>query len=348
MPESSACGAGRAGVRSFVARLASLAGPRSRTVLSYLVAGGIIWWVARGIRPAALAGQLAHARAGLFLATAALATAAWFFGEAVLLSRLFTYFHHRTGVREMIVPMGAQYFLQTVNAGLASSALIVFLKRCKGVPWLTGGFTLLFQAFIDFTVMVLMALVGLAAAPVVHPHALGWGLVAVLGALWSVAWFWMRGRPRSAFGQWLYDRPSMRSFRQARLSYFVSLSLIRAIIFAMQGFALYFEMRAFHIHVPLQMALAFTPVILLITSLPLAPVGLGTEQAAMVLCFHAFAPAADLIAMSLAVSVSNILFRMGFGAIYLRPYLRLVGPIEVADAAGSVEETVRPTAEVAA
>jgi len=304
-----------------LAKAAAEISPRAKTALSYLAAVVIMWWVARGIPLAAITSQVANASLGLFMATAIIAFVAWLLGETLLFSRLFTYFHHRTSFREMLAPTAAQYFLQLVNAAVANSALIVFLNRRKGVAWLAVGFTLLFQALIDFQVMLLMALTAFAITPRFPlPHA-GYYLMAALGALWLIAWFWMRGRPRSRLGQRLYDLPAMSSFRQARLSHFVRLSLIRAVIFAMQGFALYFEMRAFHIDAPLRVALALTPVILLVTSIPLTPVGLGSEQAAMVLCFHAFGSTADLVAASLAVSASNIVFRIGLGMIFLRPFV---------------------------
>lgn len=291
-------------------------GPRARTVLSYLAAATIIGFVARDIPLAAIMTALAKARLGLFVATALLAFAGWFLGETVLFARLFSYFHGRTTFRETLKANAAQYFLQIVNVAVASGALIVFLKRRKAVPWLAGACTLLFQALIDFQVMVALALVGLAIAPQSRlPHA-GYFLAAMLGGLWLIAWFWMRGRPTSGPLRRLYDWPAMRAFREARPAQFITLSMMRAAIFALQGFAFYFEMVAFHLHVPLRLTLALTPVILLVASLPLTPVGLGSEQAAMVLCFKGFAPAADLLTMSLAVSASNLLFRMALGLIF--------------------------------
>lgn len=289
-------------------------GLRARTALSYLTAGAIIWFVARKIPLAAIAAAFAHARIGLFIATATLAFAGWFFGETLLFSRLFSYFHGRTTFRETLKANAVQYFLQIVNVAVASGALIVFLKQRKAVPWLAGACTLLFQALIDFQVMIAMALAGLVIAPEFPwPHAVCY-LMATLGALWLIAWFWMRGRA-PAWGplRKLYDRPAMRAFREAKLSQFISLSLIRAAIFAFQGLALYFEMVAFRLHVPFMLTFALTPVILLASSLPLTPVGLGSEQAAMVLCFKGFAPAADLLTVSLAASASNLLFRMALG-----------------------------------
>jgi uncharacterized membrane protein YbhN (UPF0104 family) len=291
-------------------------GSRARTVLSYLAALAIIVAIARDVPLAALLGALARARIGLFATTVVLAFAGWFFGETLLFSRLFTYFHGRTTFRETLAANAAQYFLQLVNVAVGSGALIVFLKKRKSAHWLDGACTLLFQALIDFQVMIAMALAGLMIAPQSALRRFDLYLTAPLGALWLVAWFWMRGRPRTRWLQRIYDLPAMGAFRTARPRHYLSLSLIRAAIFGFQGFALYFEMRAFGLQIPLTMTLALAPVILLIASLPLTPVGLGSEQAAMVMCFRNFAAAADVLTVSLAISAGNMICRILLGLIF--------------------------------
>ncbi len=291
-------------------------GAHARTALSYLAALAIIVLIARDVPRAALFGALSHARFGLFAATVAIAFAGWFFGETLLFSRLFTYFHGRTTFRETLAANAAQYFLQLVNVAVGSGALIVFLKKRKSAHWLDGACTLAFQAMIDFQVMIAMALAGLMIAPQSVLRHFGVYLIMLLSALWLVAWFWMRGRPRMRWLQRIYDLPAMGAFRTARPGHYLSLSLIRAAIFGFQGFALYFEMHAFGVQVPLTMTLALAPVILLIASLPLTPVGLGSEQAAMVMCFRNFAPAAEVLTVSLAISASNVICRILLGVIF--------------------------------
>ena len=106
----------------------------------------------------------------------------------------------------------------------------------------------------------------------------------------AFAAFWLRGRPQSRLAQWVYQRPSLSAFRDARLTLYLKLSLIRIPTFDLQGLVLYFEMIAFGMRAPLAAVMAILPVVLAAGALPFAPSGLGTRQAAVVVGFRAFGP----------------------------------------------------------
>jgi hypothetical protein len=305
----------------WLSRLSANTGARTKTLLAYAAAGAIIWFVSRGISLAAMTNAISHAHLALFLGTSAGALAVWLLGETLLFSRLFTYFHRRTGFREVLIPNATQYFLQIVNLAVAHSAMILLLSRRKGVPLLTAGCTMLFQGFVDFQVLVLMALAGLALTPSFPLRATPWYLIAVFAGLCLASWFWMRGRPASGLACYVYDLPAMSAFRRARPWHYVRLVALRAPIFALQGLVLYLQMLAFHIHVPIGLVVGLTPLIMLVTSIPLTPVGLGSEQAAILLCFHSFGTRADLLTLSLAVSLTNLIFRMALGVGLVKPLI---------------------------
>jgi uncharacterized membrane protein YbhN (UPF0104 family) len=294
---------------------------RRKTFLAYAIAGAIIWFVSRGIPLVEMTNAIRHAHLGLFLATSAGALALWLLGETLLFSRLFTYFHRRTGFSEVLIPNATQYFLQVVNLAVAHGAMILLLSRRKGFPLLTVGCTMLFQGFVDFQVLVLMALGGLALRPTFPLRGTAWYLIAVLAALCLASWFWMRGRPASSWARYVYDLPAMSTFRRARPSHYMRLVALRAPIFGLQGLVLYLQMLAFHTHVPIGLVVALTPLIMLVTSIPLTPVGLGSEQAAILLCFHSFGTRADLLTLSLAVSLTNLIFRMALGVGLVKPLI---------------------------
>ena len=309
------------GAFGWFSRLSANTSARTKTLLAYASAGAIIWFVSRGIPLAAMTNAIGHAHLALFLCTSAGALAVWLLGETLLFSRLFTYFHRRTGFREVLIPNATQYFLQIVNLAVAHSAMILLLSRRKGVPLLTAGCTMLFQGFVDFQVLVLMALAGLALTPSFPVRGTSLYLFAVLATLCLASWFWMRGRPASSLARYVYDLPAMSAFRRARPWHYIRLVALRAPIFALQGLVLYLQMLAFHIHVPIGLVLALTPLIMLVTSIPLTPVGLGSEQAAILLCFHSFGTRADLLALSLAVSLTNLIFRMALGVGLVKPLI---------------------------
>lgn len=284
-----------------------------RDVLAYGLAGGILIFLARGTSLSQFEKILHQANPWWFFLACAGSFAFWFLGETVLYSKLFSYFHVRTSFREMLPGNAAQYFLQAVNQVAGGAALVLFMRRRKGVPLFSGGATLVLLGFVDFFVMALM---GLAAALLVPTSWLGpkWYFPAAIAAgIGGIGWFWLRGRPSSAILRWIYDRPSLRSFRRARISHYLRLMLIRAIIFGAQGFALYFQLRSFGIHVPLVQVLAFEPAELFLSALPITPAGLGVLQAVLILGFHSYGTRAAILTVGLAISTMGIAMRLPLG-----------------------------------
>ncbi|HEY2107012.1 MAG TPA: hypothetical protein VGH29_14540, partial [Candidatus Binataceae bacterium] len=171
------------------------------------MAFAIIWYLARGMAPAQLLHNFSMANLWLFVPASLGSFMVWFGGETLLFACLFSYFHTRISFREMLPANAAQYFLQLVNSAMGGTALVMFMNRRKGVPWLAGGCTLIFQALLDFQIMAVMALTAAVLEPgsIIHRY---WYLPAtVLAGLLLNTCFWMRGRPGSRLGRWFYDRP---------------------------------------------------------------------------------------------------------------------------------------------
>ena len=111
----------------------------------------------------------------------------------------------------------------------------------------------------------------------------------------------------------IYDRPSMSTFRIAQPSQYARLFGIRLLIVIGAGLALYGQFVSFHIRVPLLQTLALTPFIVAIGNSPFSPGGIGTTQLVFTLAFARFAAKDDLFALSLAVTVFNLVVRMPMG-----------------------------------
>jgi uncharacterized membrane protein YbhN (UPF0104 family) len=291
-----------------------------RTVLQnfvgYAIAAAIIWYAARGVswRQVIVAGS--HATLWMFAVASLGGALYWFIGETVLYSRLFSYFHGPTGARELLPTVAAVYFLQIANSYVAAGAFVLFLHVHKRVPWIMGGCTLLFQGYVDAMLLAALSLVAIALVPT-SPIRMGLNYAAgVLGAGCLIASFWLLWGKRLPAGNWLrwiYERPSMASFRMARPSHYLKLLAIRFVIVLGAGFALYGQFVSFHIGVPLTQTLALTPLIVAIGTSPIAPGGIGTTQLVFTLGFARFAGRDDLFALSLAVTAFNFLVRIPMG-----------------------------------
>jgi hypothetical protein len=279
----------------------------------YAVAFGIIAYLARGISPSELAHNFSIANLWVFVPASAGSFAVWFGGETLLFACLYSCFHVRTSFREMLPANAAQYFLQLVNSALAGSALVMFMNRRKGVPFLAAGCTLIFQSLLDFQIMAAMALLAAAVEPGSIMRQYWYYPAALLVPLLLNSWFWMRGRPKSRLGQWFYDRPSMEAFRLAQPAHYVRLAGIRTAIFLAYGVMLYFQLKGFRVHIHPSAVFAFLPAVLFFDGLPITPVGLGPLQAILVAGFQSYASPARLLAMALSISFMNIAFQAPLG-----------------------------------
>ncbi|MGH7933205.1 MAG: lysylphosphatidylglycerol synthase transmembrane domain-containing protein [Candidatus Binataceae bacterium] len=309
-----------------IARPAAKVRSLLRNLVAYALAIAIIWWLARDLSGVDLVRALRRANLWIFIPACALSVACWLIGETFLYARLFSYFHGRTTFREMLPINAVQEFLQSINSVAAGSALVLFVHRRKGAPWLTAGCTLLFQAFIDFQVIAWLALAGALIVPAAL-FGMPWYFPGLaLTTVGLIVWFWKRGLPRTQVLRWLYESPSMSAFRAAHLTHYLHLMLIRLPIFLAQAIVLYFELIAFGLHVSLGYLVAFVPALILLGTLPIAPAGLGPRQAIIVLGLSAFGSRADLLALSLGHSVISLLLRLPLG-LFLWPFMREISDL---------------------
>jgi uncharacterized membrane protein YbhN (UPF0104 family) len=292
--------------------------------IAYAIAIAIVWYAARGVSWTQIARALGHATLWLFICASSAGFLCWFIGETLLYSRLFTFFHGPTRSSELLPTMGAMYFLQIVNSWVAGGALLLFLHSRKRVPWMTAGCTLLFQAYVDAMTLATLSVFSILLLPasVLRP-GLWYAIGVVLGGC-LIGWFflgwgkWLNpGNPL----RWIHDLTSMMTFRLARPSQFIRLAAIRSALCAVTGLTLYGQFVSFHLQVPLIQALALSPIIVAIGNSPFSPGGIGTTQLVLIFGFAAFAGKGDLFAISLAITVFNLLVRIPMGLAMREPIM---------------------------
>jgi uncharacterized membrane protein YbhN (UPF0104 family) len=283
-----------------------------------------VWYAARGVSWSQVTDAGGRASLWLFVGASLGGFLCWFIGETILYSRLFSYFHGATGSRQLLPTMASVYFLQIINSYVASGAYVLFLHTRKHAPWMTGIGTLLFQNYLDVTLLALLSLFAIAAVPTSPIRfALGYA-AAALGAGLFIATFWLIWGPHLSARNWLrwvYERPSLSSFQMARPPHYIKLLSIRCLIFLGAGFSLYAQFASFHIRLPLAQALALTPLIVAIGNSPFSPGGIGTTQLVFTVGFAGFATKGDLFALSLAVTTFNLLVRIPMGLVMAQPLI---------------------------
>src|SRR5271167_3177326 len=87
-----------------------------QNLVAYAIAAAIIYYATRGISWRQVVEAGSHATIWIFVIASLGGFLCWFFGETVLYSRLFCYFHGPTGKIELFPTMAAVYFLQIVNS----------------------------------------------------------------------------------------------------------------------------------------------------------------------------------------------------------------------------------------
>jgi uncharacterized membrane protein YbhN (UPF0104 family) len=223
--------------------------------------------------------------------------------------------------------MTAIYFLQIVNSYVASGAYVLFLHARKRVPWLTGVGTLLFQTYVDVMLLAVLSLFAIAVVPTSPIRFALYYAAGALGAGCLIATFclfWGARLGSNNWLRWLYERPSLLSFRRARPPQYLELIGIRFLTFLSAGFTLYGQFVSFHIALPLTQALALTPFLLAIGNSPFSPGGIGTTQLVFTRAFARFAGKDDLFTLSLAVTAFNLLVRIPMGLLMGKPLVEEV------------------------
>jgi uncharacterized membrane protein YbhN (UPF0104 family) len=274
-----------------------------------------------------LADAWAAARAAnleLFLPVMMAAVFAWFLIDSAAFAFLFTRFNAKLDWAEARSLRAMTYLVTPINWNLGTAAVILHLRTSKQIGALESTSTMLFYQMIDGMVLASFAALGVLLLPST-PEILSLRNIAIGFVLFqalTLAFF---------ISSW----PNFRLFERAR-----SLGLFRthrtaawrdvAVLVSMKSF--YFSVfvgvfwlgcHSFDVDLPLRLAVAATPVILMAGAVPITPAGLGTQQAAMLFFFAPYGDEASILALGLTFPVALLLLRALLGLPYLKDLPRL-------------------------
>jgi Lysylphosphatidylglycerol synthase TM region len=292
----------------------------ARRAAPWAIAAAILWFLFDRVPLAEAWTATAQARLLEFGLVTALMVTAWWLLESRAFAYLFTRFNDtRVTWREARALRGLTYLATPINWNLGTAAIVLHLRQSKGIGAIQSTSTMLFYGVIDLLVLSTLALVGASAlpdSPVIAPIQRGAAIADGLAIATLVVL--MTSRPRWSWLERLRGAGIFSSHRRATLADVAVLSGVRTCYFG--GFVLYFWLGAwaFNASVPALLALAATPVILVVQSLPITPAGLGTQQAAMLYFFAPYAAEAPVLAFSLSFPVALIVARLPLGLIYVR------------------------------
>lgn len=243
----------------------------------------------------------------------------WFLLDSRALAYLLTRFNAPVSWAEARSIRGVTYILTALNWNVGTAAIILHLRRSKGVPALESTGSMFFYGNCDGLILMGLAFVG-ALAFGDSPTVAGIQRVAGIAFSFQLLTFvvLLTSRPGWRWLQRVRGAAIIRSYRMATWRDFGVVLGIKLAYFMVFIGIFWAGSHAFGIEVPFGVALASAPVLMLVAALPIAPAGLGTQAAAMVYFWSSYGEKAEILAFGLVFPVALTLARCLLGLIYLR------------------------------
>ena len=295
-----------------------------KKIAPWAIAAAILYALFSGVPMADTWQAMRSARLEVFIPAMMLAVLLWFLIDSAAFAFLFTRFNEKLDWSEARSLRGMTYLLTPINWNLGTAAVILHLRSSKRIGALASTSSMAFYQLIDG--VVLASYVGLGAMLLPSsPEAeslrkISLGIVIFLA---GSMWICMGSRPRWGWLTRFRNFGFFRSHQAATLRDLAVLSLMKGVYFAVFIGVYWLGCLSFDIDLPLQIAVAATPAILIAGSLPITPAGLGTQQAAMLYFFAPYGDEASILAFGLTFPVALILFRLLVGLPYLKDLPKL-------------------------
>ena len=235
-----------------------------------------------------------------------------YLGDSFAIWKTFGWFVTRLSIREVLIVRGATYLLAFLNYTVGQGAIVYFVKRSRGIPILRSTAAVLMVMGINILLLLLLTTLGLFINPNL-PAALRTVVYGAYGAL-AVYITLLVIRPR-----WLTTRPIFDVLFAAGLVGHLKALAVRVPHIGILMLFSYSSLHAFGVKVPATQALLCLPIVYFISALPIAIMGLGTSQIALVYFFASYVPGAtpdaakaavvtaSLVAQAIAVVIQSLL-----------------------------------------
>lgn len=239
---------------------------------------------------------------------------------------------------------GACYLLSLLHYAAGAAALSLLLRRRMGTSLAEAASAVFVIALLDMGSVIGLAVLAAAWQPE-FGAALRGGLL--LGLLLAVAGGFVFLRTRRSLGPLdrLRDLEILRAARTIPARRLAELVVLR-ILFVGSYVALTAALfRAFEVEVALVPLALKVSILLVVSALPIAAAGLGTAQLAFVTLFAGSASDAELLSMSVLLSIGLTLARallgLGFSRELVREFLELQSSIRAANTRSSRDDSRR-------
>jgi hypothetical protein len=294
--------------------------PIWRRVVPIVVAVALIGYVVSGIDWDSYWFHLLAVNYATFLGSMVLLVAAMLFADAFATRAVYRVTIADVSWRSLVVVRGASYLPAILNHHVGQAWTTYLLSRVYGVPfWRVAGATLLVYASWAGCLLIL-------------------GGAAVWIAGYPIAWLLLPLGSGVAYLVLLYVRPKRLAsmtmlaplFEAGIRGHLVALALRMPhtlICFLLTWVPFWF----FDVRIPLAAAATYIPIIMVVVTLPLSPLGWGTRDVLAATFFERFVAAAtheqrlaQLAASTTATAVTLTVLSALVGLIFMRPASRLL------------------------
>jgi uncharacterized membrane protein YbhN (UPF0104 family) len=284
----------------------------------WALAAAILYYLFDQVPIAEAWAAMRAARLELFLPAMLAAVMIWFWIDSTAFAFLFSRFNAQLSGAEARSLRGVTYLATPVNWNLGTAAVILHLRRSKEIGALDSTSTMFFYQTVDGMVLAAYVLLGVMLLPV-SPETTSLRNIAIGFEIFQLAnlVILMSSRPVWSWLERVRGFGIFRTHRIATLRDLVFLMAIKGLYFAVFVGVFWVGSLSFGIELPLVLATAATPAVLMAGALPITPAGLGTQQAAMLYFFSPYGNEAAVLAFGLTFPVALILFRCALGLRYL-------------------------------
>jgi hypothetical protein len=291
---------------------------KRRSVAARLIpwaATALIFWLIFSRVPFARVWEaLAGARVLPYLTIMAPYSVFFLLVDTFCVTRVLNWFNRPIAYADVLPIRATTYLLTLVNSNLGQGGIALYLNRREGVPFLEVASSVVFLMFVELYQLVFFSSVGITFATRTIDLPLG-SVYAALYAYLALHLLLFR-----LAGDRLADVRAarlLRSFRLARSRHYVLLVLYKAPNFLMATVVYYFALQCFGIHLPYLDLLLYLPIIFFSAALPIGVAHLGAPQFFWLYFFGGLAPAANVLAFSLATHFIFMIMNAALGLLFL-------------------------------
>ncbi len=272
-----------------------------KTVVSklgpWVIAIGVLYFVFQSVSITAVIESVRRVNLAIFLPLLLLHLLFTFFWDSNVYSVLFRLFKVPVTFREMLPYRGASYLLFVVNVFVGQGGMAFIMNRWKKVPIKRASSIVMFAMFTDYYLLLAFCLAGAFRLPGVDLVAFFDGsdqgnlvrFIVISWSLFALQIGYYRLYMQSPRAKHVKKFEIFSTFREAPITLYLKLMMVRSGTFVVGIFVNYFSLAAFDLHVPLIYLFVYLPIVWLISSIPITVMGLGTTQAAMLWLVARFA-----------------------------------------------------------